>query len=291
MLAGFIIVVYTLSLAVLLLTGASAAAMGWWCCYFVGVQGLWRAAELRYPYRSADVSVFGRRSRTDVLLLLAKDAFVNLLMPFGVVQVAAAAQRHGAGLLHVFSVPAWFNVTVSVLVLDRLSFDVHRYMHKHPLLRDIHAVHHAGDAMDAGSVLRLHPLESLLRATVNVSAVVILGLSPLGIFVANAVRVFCAAGHHSAVYLPPALERRLSPWLTTPALHRLHHARDRHFYNSNYGQIFSFWDRLHGSFRPVSPSDPQSARVEVGIHDPRLRDQNDLYRLLLLPFRMRKKPS
>jgi hypothetical protein len=36
----------------------------------------------------------------------------------------------------------------------------------------------------------------------------------------------------------------------TPSFHRVHHGLNEHYLDKNYGAIFSFWDRLFGTYEP-----------------------------------------
>ncbi|MFM8330388.1 MAG: DUF2934 domain-containing protein, partial [Candidatus Methylumidiphilus sp.] len=48
---------------------------------------------------------------------------------------------------------------------------------------------------------------------------------------------------------------RLLAWLfIVPHLHRRHHSTLRREHDSNYGAVFSFWDRLFGSFAVGEPA-------------------------------------
>jgi sterol desaturase/sphingolipid hydroxylase (fatty acid hydroxylase superfamily) len=51
--------------------------------------------------------------------------------------------------------------------------------------------------------------------------------------------------------------------ITTPSLHRVHHSAITQETNSNFGSVFSFWDRLARTFRL---RDDQSAIV-YGVED------------------------
>jgi len=51
------------------------------------------------------------------------------------------------------------------------------------------------------------------------------------------------------VSLPWPLERALRVVLATPAMHRVHHSRELPETDRNYSNIFSFWDRLFGTYR------------------------------------------
>ena len=61
---------------------------------------------------------------------------------------------------------------------------------------------------------------------------------------------------HGNFDLPARLERALGRALITPALHRRHHSVLREEHDSNFGTIFSFWDRL-GRTALASGSDAQ----------------------------------
>jgi sterol desaturase/sphingolipid hydroxylase (fatty acid hydroxylase superfamily) len=58
--------------------------------------------------------------------------------------------------------------------------------------------------------------------------------------------------------LPRRLERVLAPVIVTPAMHRVHHSIDRSEADSNFGQIFSFWDRLFATYTRPGPDGSRS---------------------------------
>jgi sterol desaturase/sphingolipid hydroxylase (fatty acid hydroxylase superfamily) len=55
--------------------------------------------------------------------------------------------------------------------------------------------------------------------------------------------------HHSNVKFPEKADRWLRALIASPAIHRVHHSRVRVETDSNYSIIFSFWDRIGGTFR------------------------------------------
>jgi sterol desaturase/sphingolipid hydroxylase (fatty acid hydroxylase superfamily) len=55
--------------------------------------------------------------------------------------------------------------------------------------------------------------------------------------------------HHSNFRLPERWDRWLRLVIATPAMHRIHHSRVQSERDSNYSSIFSFWDRLAGTFQ------------------------------------------
>jgi len=65
----------------------------------------------------------------------------------------------------------------------------------------------------------------------------------------------------------------------SPAEHQLHHSIDVKHYDSNFGVVFSVWDRWHGSFKLS-----EKRRVRVGLSAQGDAAQHRLHRLLLDPF-------
>jgi sterol desaturase/sphingolipid hydroxylase (fatty acid hydroxylase superfamily) len=59
---------------------------------------------------------------------------------------------------------------------------------------------------------------------------------------------------HANIAYPAWVERPLRWLLVTPAMHRVHHLPEAPATDSNYGQCFSFWDRLFGTYRAPDPA-------------------------------------
>ena len=58
-----------------------------------------------------------------------------------------------------------------------------------------------------------------------------------------------AAGHCGHELVPPAIRRNPRLWFLAAVVHHdLHHAR----FNYNYGQYFTVWDRLMGTYLDTS---------------------------------------
>ena len=79
--------------------------------------------------------------------------------------------------------------------------------------------------------------------------------------------------------LPLKLEALLARVFVTPALHRRHHSRELVLLNSNYETIFTFWDRLFGTFGASS----SATLVRIGL--PGVAQPLTALRALALPRR------
>jgi len=183
-----------------------------------------------------------------------------------------AAERR-LGLLTALGAPAWLGTGVAIVALDAVAYFWHRANHRLPVLWRFHRVHHADAGFHTTTALRFHPGELLLALPVRLAAIVLLGVPPAGVLVFEV--VFGAANLlvHGNFDLPVQLERLLQWVFVLPALHRLHHSRERRELDSNFGTILSCWDRWLATLTPTGsarsvetglPGDPPGTRVSLG---------------------------
>jgi sterol desaturase/sphingolipid hydroxylase (fatty acid hydroxylase superfamily) len=92
--------------------------------------------------------------------------------------------------------------------------------------------------------------------------------------------VLATAFTHANISLPEKVDRALSYFLISPNMHKVHHHWKQPFTDTNYGAVFSIWDRLLGTFSKLNIQE-----VRYGIdHDfPEERDE-DVLLLLKKPF-------
>ena len=142
-------------------------------------------------------------------------------------------------------------VTVPITLLARSfgQYAFHFISHKNALLWRLHRVHHCDAHLDATSALRNHPLELIASTAFVLPIILIFGLSPVVLAAFEAVEAIVNMLTHANIRIPDAVERLARPLFVTPALHRLHHSAFQAETDSNYGNVFSFWDRLFGTYR------------------------------------------
>lgn len=87
---------------------------------------------------------------------------------------------------------------------------------------------------------------------------------------------------HSSLTLPEGVQARLARIVVTPAFHRMHHSRRRAETDSNYGQVFAFWDALFGTFRQ------RAGGIECGLDAFRDARSQSPHWLLMQPLLPRK---
>ncbi|MFN2425462.1 MAG: sterol desaturase family protein [Candidatus Binatia bacterium] len=154
------------------------------------------------------------------------------------------------GLLNRFPGPVWLALPVSVLFLDLVSYGWHRATHAVPFLWRWHQVHHSDTSFSVSTALRFHPGELLLSLPLRLAAVVLLGTPVEAVVLFEVTFTLANLVEHGNIDLPATLERRISGVVVTPALHRWHHTNTVVDRDSNFGTIFSIWDRLLGTYTP-----------------------------------------
>lgn len=69
------------------------------------------------------------------------------------------------------------SIIVGVLLLDFLSYGLHRLLHAIPLLWQLHQVHHSDADMNASTHFRQHPLQLVVAMLMQLPALWLLGIS------------------------------------------------------------------------------------------------------------------
>jgi sterol desaturase/sphingolipid hydroxylase (fatty acid hydroxylase superfamily) len=148
-------------------------------------------------------------------------------------------------------------------------------------------VHHADTSFHATTALRFHPGELLLALPVRLVVILLLGIPPAGVLVFELIFGVSNLVEHGNFELPRRMDLLLRRLLITPALHRAHHVADWRELNTNFGTVFSCWDRMAGTFRDSEPG----RRVVTGLPDRRSSALPTLPEALLLPFARHRSPA
>jgi sterol desaturase/sphingolipid hydroxylase (fatty acid hydroxylase superfamily) len=186
----------------------------------------------------------------------------------------------GWGLLNTVTVAPVVAVASVVLALDFAFYAVHVAMHKVPAFWRFHRVHHSDRALDVTSTIRQHPGESVIRYVAIAAAAAAMGASPATFAVYRLASALNALLEHANIKLPAWIDNSAS-WVTTWAnFHKVHHSRIPAETDSNFGNLFSWWDRLFGTCTPAS----RGATVLVGLEGFDHPDQQTTAGLLVMPF-------
>lgn len=189
---------------------------------------------------------------------------------------------HRHGLLGSVALPTWLDIAIAVLLLDLAFYSFHRWlMHAWPFGWRFHLVHHTDLDLDVTSASRFHLGELALSMLYTAIVVGVFGPSLIGVVVYEAAKLLAAQFNHSNWRLPPRFEHWLGYLVVTPAIHWVHHSQEPHETNSNYANIFSFWDRWFGTYQ----GEDRERQLVLGLKEHRDGHRLRLHEIFLLPFR------
>jgi sterol desaturase/sphingolipid hydroxylase (fatty acid hydroxylase superfamily) len=208
--------------------------------------------ETRAPFRPlfADAGRARVRHAARNLTLAALNRAVTFVV-FGGLWAGAVlwAQERHFGVLNWMGLPPGPRGLGALLVLDAWTYFWHRLNHRVPFLWRFHRMHHSDPQMDVTTASRFHLGEIVLSGCLRTPILALGGISIEELALYEGALLAVIQLHHANVALPPRLDRVLRWLIVTPALHQVHHSRERPETDSNYASILSAWDRLFGSFR------------------------------------------
>lgn len=144
--------------------------------------------------------------------------------------------------IHLPDSPA--TIAAAVLLTDFLYYWQHRFSHTNRHLWFFHEVHHSSKFFNLATSFRLHWFGRLLTP-IFFAPVIFLGFSAQQVtlfFILNLFYQFFL--HTQLIGKLPLVEGILN----TPSAHRVHHSRNKEYFNKNYGGILLIWDRLFGTY-------------------------------------------
>lgn len=159
------------------------------------------------------------------------------------------AGARGLGVVRIGSLPLAVQTVGAVLLLDAWTYAWHRLNHTVPFLWRFHRVHHSDAHMDVTTASRFHTGEIVLSSLLRIPVIVAVGASEWMLVLYETLMFAVVQLHHANLGLPAHLDRALRAIVVTPAMHKVHHSRWQPETDSNYSALFSWWDRLFGSFR------------------------------------------
>ena len=171
-------------------------------------------------------------------------------------------------------------IIIGALALDFSSWLVHWIMHKVRPLWGFHLIHHTDNTVDVTTGLRHHPGDSILRGIFFILLIFISGAPMYAVMIYQTLLVLATAFTHANISLPKPVDKIISYILVSPNMHKVHHHWKQPYTDSNYGGVFSIWDRLFGTYKTL---DPKEIRYGLDRHYPNEKDE-DLVALLKKPF-------
>lgn len=175
---------------------------------------------------------------------------VNFPMAFILVKSSDWATQNNFGILQWLPhTPIWIYTILGLLLLDLTgAWFVHWTEHRVKWMWRFHLIHHTDRHVDTTSANRHHPGESVFRFIFTTMGVVITGAPMWMVFMYQAISVLLSQFNHANIVLPRKFDNAMSWIFVSPAMHHVHHHYVLPYTDTNFGNIFSIWDRLFGTF-------------------------------------------
>lgn len=151
---------------------------------------------------------------------------------------------------------------VALVLIDAWMHCWHRANHELSFLWRLHRTHHTDRDLDASSAFRFHPGEVLLSGLLRLGVIGVTGVGMGHLLLYEAILIPVILVHHGNIRLPGLLERGLRWMIVTPGMHHLHHLRVPEETDSNYSSVFSWWNRVGGTFREPRSDTPVTFGLE-----------------------------
>lgn len=214
------------------------------------------------------------------LALVASNILVGLLLNAVLLTGSLWIGERGWGIFQLLDIGGIAATVLTIVLLDFAAYASHVALHKSPWLWRSHLVHHSDATVDATTSYRHHPIEPLFRWGVTALVAWSLGAPLAALALYRTLSALNAILEHANIRVPRWLDRSLIWFWVTPDMHKIHHSRVQSQTDSNYANLFSFYDRLFKTFTPTATA----PAVQYGIEGFDTAERQTLPSLLRLPF-------
>jgi sterol desaturase/sphingolipid hydroxylase (fatty acid hydroxylase superfamily) len=214
------------------------------------------------------------------LVFLTTTIIINTAFGLATVGIFFWLDVNQFGILNWIELPLWAELIVALLILDLIAqYFVHYLLHRVKWMWKLHMVHHSDTHVDATTGTRHHPGDYMMREVFALIAVIMAGLPFAFYMIYRILTIFMTYTTHANIKLPIWLDKALSYVFITPNMHKFHHHFERPWTDTNFGNIFSVWDRLFGT---LVYDDPKQIQYGLDVLDSST-DENVIYQLKV-PF-------
>ncbi len=211
---------------------------------------------------------------------------VNFVMAFILVYSSDYVVANGIGILQWIEMPTIVFLVSGLLLMDFLGAWLPHWIEHHVVwMWKFHVIHHTDQNVDTTTANRHHPGESVIRFTFAIIATIIVGAPMWIVFLYQSMSVVFSQFNHANIVLPKAVDNFLVLFFCTPNMHRVHHHYRMPYSDMNYGNIFSFWDRIFSTYSKVD-----NKKLVYGVDTYyNEEDHRNLWQMLKIPFQTYRK--
>ncbi|MEX0362408.1 MAG: sterol desaturase family protein, partial [Allomuricauda sp.] len=140
----------------------------------------------------------------------------------------------------------WVVWVLGFLALDFAGYWNHRLSHRINFFWNQHVIHHSSEEFNLACALRQSISNLLVYFPLLMIPAALLGVPHKVVAILGPLHLFAQFWYHTQHIGKMGW---LEYIIITPSQHRVHHAINPEYIDKNLGQIFSFWDRIFGTFQ------------------------------------------
>ncbi|WP_026810287.1 sterol desaturase family protein [Arenibacter latericius] len=156
----------------------------------------------------------------------------------------------------------WYWIIYGYIVWEFGHFLYHYWGHKVRLFWCLHSTHHAPEQMNL-SVTHAHFfLEAPYADAIRTTVCILLGVEPALLFLIMFIDgTYGAFIHIGENVMKDGKLGFLNKIILTPSHHRVHHARNPLYMDTNFCNLLNIWDKIFGTYQEVN----EDVAIEYGI--------------------------
>ncbi|MCY1221226.1 Fatty acid hydroxylase superfamily protein [compost metagenome] len=198
--------------------------------------------EYKLAQRRKRPEIFNYESSVSNISIGLAERLINLFIAASFYQLFYHIYEH----YRIFDIPSTFLIWVGlILATDFVWYWYHRLGHEVNFFWAAHIVHHHSEEFNFTAAARITTFQAIIR-TGFWCILPFLGFHPKMV-----ITMLIVHGAYSFFTHTQVIGR--IKWLeyvfVTPSIHGVHHASDEKYLDKNYGDMFTFWDRIFGTFQ------------------------------------------
>ena len=198
--------------------------------------------EYKLAQRKKRPEIFNYESSVSNISIGLAERLINLFIAASFYQLFYYIYEH----YRIFDIPGNFWIWIGlILATDFVWYWYHRLGHEVNFFWAAHIVHHHSEEFNFTAAARITTFQAIIR-TGFWCILPFLGFHPKMV-----ITMLLVHGAYSFFTHTQVIGR--IKWLeyvfVTPSVHGVHHASDEKYLDKNYGDMFTFWDRMFGTFQ------------------------------------------
>ncbi|HTH55576.1 MAG TPA: sterol desaturase family protein [Cyclobacteriaceae bacterium] len=157
---------------------------------------------------------------------------------------------------------SWYGFVLGYIAWEFSHFIYHYLAHKVRLFWCLHSTHHAPEQMNLSVTYAHFILEAPYADFIRTSICMLLGVEPVMLFAIMFIDgTWGGFIHVGENFMKDSRMGWLGKLILTPSHHRVHHARNPLYMDTNFCNLLNIWDRVFRTYQP----EQKDIQIEYGV--------------------------